>query len=267
MADRDGRSVCIHRGLFGQSLKRQCYIIGGNYLGISAICVVLASLMLHSPMKYVSLDKLSVDSTKEGVLSNPNATMLTDVNSSDSTMDQIDRLTAIALHGIGTTATEFLVEGLSTFVVSALLLHGLREEKTSFIFPWVIVTILMTIANFFAFIMNVASPGSVSVLKIFGAVTYFAIATYFILSVFSYHQILRIKKRKVTSFLDHEFQGGVGANYHSLEEDGNSAHMYRDIPTTTVSHPWGRPAPYVEKTVPMTEEEDVGKENVLFAKV
>ncbi|XP_023342471.1 uncharacterized protein LOC111712157 [Eurytemora carolleeae] len=101
---------------------------------------------------------------------------------------------------------------------------------------------------------------------------YFCIAGYFILSVFSYYQILKIRKKKVITFLDQEFQGGEGSMYHTLEEEGgDDPHFsqYSDIQTPRQSsHPWGRPTtPYTEKAVPMTEEEDVGNENVLFAKL
>ena len=39
-------------------------------------------------------------------------------------------------------------------------------------------------------------------------VLFFALSVYFILSVYSLYMILKIQKKSVTTFLDHEFQQG-----------------------------------------------------------
>lgn len=277
---KDGRTIYIHRGLCGIPLKLQCLYIGSTYTIVAVFSIGIASMMLHSPIKYIDLDTLAVDSTKHNISYGMNGTVEeppVPTVEPESTMDEIDRLTAMALHEIGSNGIELLVEGLSSFVASALLVHGVRQEKTSFIFPWVIITILLTIANFVTFMVKVASPSSISVGKVFAAVIYFAIASYFILSVYSYYQILKIRKRKVTTFLDHEFQGGEGSWYHTLEEEGMEdaslppaypVPAYSDALPAYRAHPFSRPhPPYTEKAVPMTDEEDFGKENVLFAKI
>jgi len=274
----DSKSVVIHRGLCGQSLKRQCLVIGGCYILTSSISIILSSLMLFAPMRYVNLNTLSADTTQEGYLSK-NGTYQENDESVDSTMDKIDKMTAVALHGVGATATEMLIESLASLVVSVLLIHGIRQDKVSYIFPWVIVEILLNVGNLIFFFTKVASPASLSVLKIVGGVLYFTIAAYFILSVHSYHQILRIRKKKAFSFLDHEFQGGEGAYYHTLEEEGgvnpgpDPVLPFTDLEVPGASsaahHPFGRPkaGPFTEKAVPMTDEEDLAKENVLYAKM
>jgi hypothetical protein len=263
-----GSYVYIHRGLCGISLKQQCLSIGVTYSLIAFISIVGASMMLHSPISYVVLDSISVDGSRENI----SVSELED-GTQESTMDQIDRLTNEALKEIGANGIELLVEGLTTFLVSVLLILGVRQERTSYIFPWVIVTVLMTAANLVTFIVKISSPQSVTVAKVFSALMYFCIAGYFILSVFSYYQILKIRKKRVITFLDQEFQGGEGSMYHTLDEEGVDEprfSSYSDVqPARPPLHPWSRPAPtpYTEKAVPMTEEEDYGKENVLFAKL
>ena len=56
--------------------------------------------------------------------------------------------------------------------------------------------------------VQVASPTSLSVFKAFLVVLFFALSVYFILSVYSLYMILKIQKKSVTTFLDHEFQQG-----------------------------------------------------------
>ena len=79
--------------------------------------------------------------------------------------------------------------------------------------------------------------------------------------------IIKIQKRSVIRFLDHEFQTSEGrpkVNIHVLcfpfiggfyrpVDEGRSG----GIPVT----------PFREKKVPMTEQEDVDKEHVLYAKM
>jgi len=40
------------------------------------------------------------------------------------------------------------------------------QERTVFIFPWVIVSLLMTVANLITFIVKISSPDSVTVAKV-----------------------------------------------------------------------------------------------------
>jgi len=97
--------------------------------------------------------------------------------------------------------------------------------------------------------VRVSSSSSISILKVFLVGLYFSLSIYFILSVHSLYIIIKIQKKNVTTFLDHEFESSPGAFYQTLDED--------DAPAP----------PYREKTVPMTEEEDHGKEHVLYAKM
>ena len=83
--------------------------------------------------------------------------------------------------------------------------------------------------------VQVASPYSLNVFKAFMVVLYFALSIYFTLSVYSLYMIIKIQKKSVTTFLDHDFEGagmmqksvslecnkptGQGSFYHTLEED------------------------------------------------
>ena len=61
-----------------------------------------------------------------------------------------------------------------------------------------------------------ASPTSLSVFKAFLVVLFFALSVYFILSVYSLYMILKIQKKSVTTFLDHEFQQGSKCHQDSI---------------------------------------------------
>ena len=61
-----------------------------------------------------------------------------------------------------------------------------------------------------------ASPTSLSVFKAFLVVLFFALSVYFILSVYSLYMILKIQKKSVTTFLDHEFQQGSKCQQDSI---------------------------------------------------
>jgi ABC-type Fe3+-siderophore transport system permease subunit len=246
------RRVIIHRGLCGVSLRTQCLGIAGTYTFISSIGVFLASLMLHSPASYVRLEEAI---TKEhhdtsAILVNN----VTDI-STNSTMEEqetaTDELEAITNHlikQVGQNAIEMLIGGLATFFCSILLIQGIRKNKTTWMFPWIVESSISTFASFILFLVQVASPTSLSVFKAFLVVLFFALSVYFILSVYSLYMILKIQKKSVTTFLDHEFQQG-SSFYHTLEDE--EPHM----------------PPYREKTVPMTESEDKGREHVLYAKM
>ena len=71
--------------------------------------------------------------------------------------------------------------------------------------PWIVVSIILTSATFIVFLMSVASPSSLSVVKCFAIVIYFVFAVYFIISVYSYRQIIRIQMKNARNFLDNDF--------------------------------------------------------------
>jgi len=248
------RRVIIHRGLCGVSLRTQCLGIAGTYTFISSIGVFLASLMLHSPASYIQLEEAI---TKEHHDTSANLiTNATDMNaiSTNSTEEQetaTDELEAITNHlikQVGQNAIEMLIGGLATFFCSILLIQGIRKNKTTWMFPWIVESSISTFASFILFLVQVASPTSLSVFKAFLVVLFFALSIYFILSVYSLYMILKIQKKSVTTFLDQEFEQG-SSFYHTLEDE--EPHM----------------PPYREKTVPMTESEDKGREHVLYAKM
>jgi len=240
------RRVIIHRGLCGVSLRTQCLGIAGTYTFISSIGVFLASLMLHSPASYIQLE--------EAITKEHHDINATDISTNSTTEEQetaTDELEAITNHlikQVGQNAIEMLIGGLATFFCSILLIQGIRKNKTTWMFPWIVDSSISTFAIFILFLVKVASPTSLSVFKAFLVVLYFALSIYFILSVYSLYMILKIQKKSVTTFLDQEFEQG-SSFYHTLEDE--EPHM----------------PPYREKTVPMTESEDKGREHVLYAKM
>jgi len=67
--------------------------------------------------------------------------------------------------------------------------------------------------------------------------------------VYSLLVIIKIQKRSVVQFLDQEFQTTEGGFYRPLENERRGR-----VPVV----------PFRERKVPMTEEEDVDKEHVLY---
>ena len=75
-----------------------------------------------------------------------------------------------------------MIGGFATIVVSSLLIYGIRsvrnalkkaffycvilKKKTTFILPWIIETIIQTCGTFLMFLVNIASPESISALKV-----------------------------------------------------------------------------------------------------
>jgi len=248
------RKVIIHRGLCGVSLRTQCLGIAGTYTFISTIGVFLASLMLHSPASYIKLEEAMTKEHHDTDFALINDAINNTAISTNSTEEQetaTDELEAITNHlirQVGQNAIEMLIGGLATFFCSILLIQGIRKNKTTWMFPWIVESSISTFASFILFLVQVASPTSLSVFKAFLVVLFFALSVYFILSVYSLYMILKIQKKSVTTFLDHEFQQG-SSFYHTLEDE--EPHM----------------PPYREKTVPMTESDDKGREHVLYAKM
>jgi len=244
------RRVIIHRGLCGVSLRTQCLGIAGTYTFISSIGVFLASLMLHSPASYIKLEEAitkehhdtSINATDSGISTNSTT------EEQDTATDELEAITNHLIKQVGQNAIEMLIGGLATFFCSILLIQGIRKNKTTWMFPWIVESSISTFASFILFLVQVASPTSLSVFKAFLVVLFFALSIYFILSVYSLYMILKIQKKSVTTFLDQEFEQG-SSFYHTLEDE--EPHM----------------PPYREKTVPMTESEDKGREHVLYAKM
>jgi len=244
------RRVIIHRGLCGVSLRTQCLGIAGTYTFISSIGVFLASLMLHSPASYIKLEEAitkehhdtSINATDSAISTNSTT------EEQDTATDELEAITNHLIKQVGQNAIEMLIGGLATFFCSILLIQGIRKNKTTWMFPWIVESSISTFASFILFLVQVASPTSLSVFKAFLVVLFFALSIYFILSVYSLYMILKIQKKSVTTFLDQEFEQG-SSFYHTLEDE--EPHM----------------PPYREKTVPMTESEDKGREHVLYAKM
>ena len=79
-----------------------------------------------------------------------------------------------------------MVAGFACFVVSSLLIYGIRsvtnlkmvlelrhllffkifQNKSTFILPWIVETIIQTTGAFLIFIVKVANPGYISVMKV-----------------------------------------------------------------------------------------------------
>lgn len=236
----DARSVMVHRGMCGMSLRIQCFFIAGSYTVLSTIAIFVGSAMLHNPIGFVNLASLSEQSHQNVSANN------TDKDGEESDQESIRRMTRVMVEQVGMNGLEVLISGLSLFFVSIILVMGLRQRKPSMMIPWIVVSMINTAGAFIAFLLSVASPASVSVVQSIAIISYFALAIYFILSVYSYHQIIKIQKKNARHFLDNDF---LSEGYHTLEE-------------STVRAP-----PYKEKTVPMNDQEDMDRENVLYAKL
>merc|ERR1711874_472647 len=118
-----------------------------------------------------------------------------------------------------------------------------------FLLLWTIFQVMLT---FIVLVASFTGPTSASAFKTTMIFFYFLICVYTILSVYSLHMIIKIQKRSVIRFLDHEFQTTEGGFYRPVDEGRSGG-----IPVT----------PFREKKVPMTEQEDVDKEHVLYAKM
>ena len=77
-----------------------------------------------------------------------------------------------------------MVAGFACFVVSSLLIYGIRsvtnhkgnigyktffilfQNKSTFILPWIVETIIQTTGAFLILIVKVANPGYISVMKV-----------------------------------------------------------------------------------------------------
>jgi len=248
--------VIIHRGLCGSSLKAQCIGIGVTYSLISCVGILMASLMLSSPGSYIQLE-LAVTKEIHQPLTDDNTTM--EKGNEYSATDELEAITEHLIKQVGHNAVEMLVGCFATLLCSILLIQGVRKSKTSWLVPWIVESTIITLGNFVMFLVHLSTPDNTSIFKAFLMAVFLTLSAYFIISVYSFFVILKIQKKSVTTFLEHEFEGGIGdtsslflspsSYYHTLDEDDTQ------LP------------PYREKTVPMTEAEDKGKEHVLYAQL
>jgi len=231
---------------------------------INTISLLISSMMICNPEKYVDYEKLHAKSSSN--TGNSNLTEVEDAieldgATSDNQLTLMEDLTEQAMIDIGNNGIEIMVESMFMLIVSSLLLHGLRYEKCSYIFPWIIVNVLVTAANFVFMTLKIAAPTPAAVLEMGVTVVVLFITSYFILSVYSFYQLIKIRKAKVVTFLNNEFQADSesGTPYRILvEEDANDQPPpYSDVATA-------RPMPFTEKHVVLTETEDASKENVLY---
>jgi len=270
MAGEAGR-VIIHRGFCGSSLKSQCHGIAIAYIILSWLAIFTASLMLHRPLQFVDLTKLKTEkshlafhpSNNTGVQVQTNASF---EEASESTMqdnviedigaaaDELEEITERFIQSVGVNAVEMMIGGFATFIVSSLLIHGIRTKKSTFILPWIIETVIQTCGTFIMFLVNVSS---ISSLKAISLTVYFGLSVYFILCVHSLHVIIKIQKKSIVRFLEHDFEATEVGYYRPLDNGNGPA---AENPGFRDSSPW------TEKTAPMTPEEDIHREHVLYAR-
>jgi len=264
MAGEAGR-VIIHRGFCGSSLKSQCHGIAIAYIILSWLAIFTASLMLHRPLQFVDLTKLKTEKSHQAFHPSNDTGVQTNASyeeARDGTMeenviedigaaaDELEEITERFIQSVGVSAVEMMIGGFATFIVSSLLIHGIRTKKATFILPWIIETVIQTCGTFIMFLVNVSS---ISSLKTVSLSIYFGLSVYFILCVHSLHMIIKIQKKSVVRFLEHEFEATEVGYYRPLD-NGNENPGFRDSSVWT------------EKTVPMTPEEDLHREHVLYAR-
>ena len=76
-----------------------------------------------------------------------------------------------------------MIGAIATFIVSCLLIHGIRtvsdaiiislkildfvlKKKSSYILPWIIETVIQTCGTFIMFLVRVTGPDSISAVKV-----------------------------------------------------------------------------------------------------
>eukprot|EP00088_Acartia_fossae_P026977 TRINITY_DN27765_c0_g1_i1.p1 TRINITY_DN27765_c0_g1~~TRINITY_DN27765_c0_g1_i1.p1 ORF type:complete len:288 (-),score=63.44 TRINITY_DN27765_c0_g1_i1:35-871(-) len=272
----DGRfpTIYIHRGLCGISLKVQCLYIAMTYIMVNFVSLLISSLMMANPQRYINYASIRKSMPSESFETEANnGTALEDDLPSSSVEEEMEKLTEKAMIEIGSHGIELMVESLFMLIMSVLLLHGLRTDKSTYIFPWVIVNMLITMANFIVLMLKFAVLTVAGIVEMLVTVLFLIITTYFIMSVYSYYQLLKIRKAKVITFLNNEFQteSDAGPGYRILvEEDlpNDNPPPYSDLvqqPSTSSQE--NRPMPFTEKNVAMTDEEDTNKENVLYVQL
>jgi len=245
------------------NLKTQCFGIGFTYIAVACCAILYSSVKLHNPGHFVQLTEVKTHGSHEPLPYEPLDNNVTDnvtiqdtrniIDDAETVADELEKMTAKMIKDVGINAVEMMVGGFATFIVSILLVYGIRSSKTSFILPWLVETVIQNCATFLIFLVDIATPGAISVGSAFAMVLYFAISIYFIMCVFSLYKILKIQKSSVIRFLDHEFEA-------------NEVGFYRPLDNQQSPRP-GHVKPWVEKSVPMSAEEDVDKEHVLYARM
>jgi len=232
-------------------LESQCLAIGLTYILISLTALLFTSYDIHHPLHSVDMEKIrplhpghtppphlyqnSTDSSED---LEPEVEMETNTN-------ELEKIVLDLAHSMRMNGVVFLLAWLTTLSVSSLLVYGIRKDKSNFLFLWAVIQALMT---FTIIVANFTGPQPASVLKTIMMFFYFLISVYSIISVYSFHMIIKIQKRSVIRFLDQEFQPTEGGFYRPVDEER---------PVT----------PFREKSVPMTDQEDVDREHVLYAKM
>ena len=85
-----------------------------------------------------------------------------------------------------------LIACITTFLGSILLLLGLLRNISGFILPWLIINISFFIAGLAIFITKLASPNyHISFIKITAVICYHILLAYFIISVHSFHTMIK----------------------------------------------------------------------------
>lgn len=228
------------------SLRSQCTGIGVTYCLLSTIGILLSSLRIHSPASYISMGNTVIQESQ----SQSNASNVSTHGGEEHTnTDEMESIRSHLIRQVGQNAIQMMIGSMAVLICSVMLLHGVRKHKSSWLLPWIVESVISTGATFVILLVRVASSSSISIVRVFLVGLYFSLSIYFILSVHSLYIIIKIQKKNVTTFLDQEFETDAGAFYQTLDEDEAPA------------------PPYREKTVPMTEEEDHGKEHVLYAKI
>ena len=98
---------------------------------------------------------------------------------------------------------------------------------------------------------------------------YFGLSAYFILCVHSLHMIIKIQKKSVVRFLEHEFEATEGKSTSECNADFDVSFpvgYYRPLDDRENVNGGFRDITWTEKAVPMTPEEDVHREHVLYAR-
>ncbi|XP_059094819.1 uncharacterized protein LOC131889683 isoform X2 [Tigriopus californicus] len=95
-------------------------------------------------------------------------------------------------------ALEMFLGGLSILIASLLLIHGLKKQSTSFIFPWIVITIVEMVSFFVVILFRVVHPRryyGIHVPKLIFAVLCHIFVVYMIQSVYSCYFYLKEKKK------------------------------------------------------------------------
>merc|ERR1739848_182737 len=103
----------------------------------------------------------------------------------ETATDERERVHHHLIEQVGQNAIEMLIGGLATFFCSILLIQGIRKNRTTWMFPWIVESSISTFASFILFLVQVASPTSLSVFKAFLVFLFFALSIFFILSFYS----------------------------------------------------------------------------------